>query len=835
MSSKRKIGPNGSAAAAVQSARDQVLLFIEKGRLKEAVKQAKICFKDHATPENHRLLERAYYLRARQLNEQRMRDSAVEVARNLLDFGVHASDWGDDFIRLLVEIGLDREAAEIEKKIGSADLKGELGAIAADLAVIHPERTKGVPGEVAAQATLIRQALERVEHNDEAGALGLLRGIGRSSVLAEWKFLIRGLAAFYRGATEDMQANFHRLDPKRKAYKIAERLEALAGAPAEKGEAPLNAVLEHAVFGEPVLERLSHAALLAASREWNAFFAVVSSLRLALGRIDKRLPERLVGAFSRMLFDAAADADDPTAHRLVGQFVRAFDAPPIDPKWNRLRALVFELALNEMDGALAHWVRFVDDLATVSVLNSGDRALAQAMVYNHMAMLHREIVADLSDPVGPFGMPLSDQALTAEDLKEIRAEKKHAVACLENSIQLAPSYERSYEFLIEFYREWDDQAGLESSAARLLERFPDHLETLELLAGIYGRKDEPAAALPLVKKARELKPLDEGLRMLEWGIRVDLVRQHALAKKWDLGREELRLAEALCPEQKANYTHLARRAVFEAKAGNASESDRYVERAKASVDHLAPVWLAFSIESIRMRLPKPALKKYAQLWEAELKKKCSSQAAGAMASLLDAILKKKVEYTGRASHIRKLKSYLQRAMKLKFDRKDIEIVCEFLSNLEERSPLLKKLVTHGLAQNRHSVYLNYRAGMIAIADGPEYMTMWRASEYLKTANHYAESSQLPDERNLLPKIQSALTLVNEMIERYRDGPPFPPSMPGFPTPGRGGNFFELFDDIDDDDDDEDEEEEEDGEAASGPWTKRGPTSRTPDRGARKRR
>ena len=41
--------------------------LIGKDRLKEAVKAAKLCFKEDGTPENHRLLERAYFLRARQL------------------------------------------------------------------------------------------------------------------------------------------------------------------------------------------------------------------------------------------------------------------------------------------------------------------------------------------------------------------------------------------------------------------------------------------------------------------------------------------------------------------------------------------------------------------------------------------------------------------------------------------------------------------------------------------------------------------------------------------------------------------------------------------------
>ena len=41
-------------------------------------------------------------------------------------------------------------------------------------------------------AGLIRQALERLQANDEAGGLLLLRDLARSSVLSEWKFFVRG-------------------------------------------------------------------------------------------------------------------------------------------------------------------------------------------------------------------------------------------------------------------------------------------------------------------------------------------------------------------------------------------------------------------------------------------------------------------------------------------------------------------------------------------------------------------------------------------------------------------------------------------------------------------
>ena len=98
--------------------------------------------------------------------------------------------------------------------------------------------------------------------------------------------------------------------------------------------------------------------------------------------------------------------------------------------------------------------------------------------------------------------------------------------------------------------------------------------------------------MPLVQKARALKPLDDSLRELEWTIRIGLARIHALAKQWDEGRDEFAAAEQLLPDCRNQYFYLARKAIFEAKAGQAEQSDQYLEQARASLIEPTPLWLA---------------------------------------------------------------------------------------------------------------------------------------------------------------------------------------------------------------------------------------------------
>src|SRR3954464_9130559 len=98
-------------------ARREVERLIEKGRLKDAVKEAKLYHRQTNTPESHHLLERAYHLRAEQLHREGMPNSAREVAQHLLDFGLTDADLVEPFARLLVAVGMAQEALALQGRM----------------------------------------------------------------------------------------------------------------------------------------------------------------------------------------------------------------------------------------------------------------------------------------------------------------------------------------------------------------------------------------------------------------------------------------------------------------------------------------------------------------------------------------------------------------------------------------------------------------------------------------------------------------------------------------------------------------------------------------------
>ena len=148
--SRKQIRTASSPTVATEPSKTrEVDKLIQKGRLKDAVKAAKLCFKEDGTPENHQLLERAYFLRARQLLQLGMADSAREVAGHLLEFGLTTNEWTAELLRLLVSLGLSDHASRIQAQSDWPELTDELLAFAADMAVIHPERTQNTPPEIA--------------------------------------------------------------------------------------------------------------------------------------------------------------------------------------------------------------------------------------------------------------------------------------------------------------------------------------------------------------------------------------------------------------------------------------------------------------------------------------------------------------------------------------------------------------------------------------------------------------------------------------------------------------------------------------------------------------
>ena len=70
------------------------------------------------------------------------------------------------------------------------------------------------------------------------------------------------------------------------------------------------------------------------------------------------------------------------------------------------------------------------------------------------------------------------------------------------------------------------------------------------------------------------------------------------------------------PNTLRHFTYLAKKAMFEMKAGQASLAEEYQQQALAKLVEPAPLWLALLIESIRYKMTKATQNGYLRLWVA---------------------------------------------------------------------------------------------------------------------------------------------------------------------------------------------------------------------------
>ena len=203
-----------------------------------------------------------------------------------------------------------------------------------------------------------------------------------------------------------------------------------------------------------------------------------------------------------------------------------------------------------------------------------------------------------------------------------------------------------------------------------------------------------------------------------------------------------------------------------------------------------PLWLALAIESTRYQMTAATTKALRSVWTADLKKKCKSQTAGEMASLLDAYLAARRRVSGPSKATSSSSSrYLKRTTRLKYRQIDIERVCDFLSDMPDKQSgdLLGKLLKLGLKQHPASASAQLPGGHAGSGQRAAAIHTARRIRHLEKALKLAEASNDPKETALLPPIKETLTLIKEMRERV-GRMPFGPSPFGFMD-----GDFDLFD------------------------------------------
>jgi tetratricopeptide (TPR) repeat protein len=754
--------------------RREVERLIEKGRCKDAFKQAKLCLHRQNSPENRRLVERTYLLRIEELVRGGILSSAAEVARHFLEFGVTDPQTLECLVLILPHVGMSNQALALSGRLESPQAKASLSLKVADEAVLHPAQSSASPSGLLGDAERIRAALAALEQSNDAEGLALLKDIPRSSPWADWRYFVRGLAAFYRHDHPQATENWGRLDPQRAAHYIATALQrtvpgAMPGGPVKQPPVPHKrgelSRLEIALFGEPLLTRLEDLQQHLGQNgsrtvDWQKACQTLGPLRLGLRRLDPRLSQRLTEILIDPLISAAISRSLEQARRLVREFTNAAEPLPLDPSWHRLWAILWEKPQGDLSAAIDHWRKYLTDLEQLVALNPHERRRLQAVVWRHIA----ELLSDQAspDPRDFFG--------SGNDLIPLSRQLAPAFDALEQSLRCDPAQRATYELLMELHQDCNQPEAEAEVARRCLASFPQDLEALRLLIEHHRRRDEPEKMLPYVEQARKIQPLETKLAWDEHWTRSARARHLALSGRFDEARGELARADEVLPDLAQGYRMLARRAALEYKAGQTERAEGYVRDAHQQLGEPTALWLALSIESERYQLPPRWRRHFQDSWRVALGKKASSETAGQVAEILLGYQMSGVKYIGLAQHLADVAAYLGRTTRTKYRETDLRDACSFLQQLGSHEDLLAKLVKKGLKSFPKSSVFHCLASEQEINKGPYAASLSKARKHVETALRLTEGSTDPQDLALSAELKRRLLTFDDLAGAMKSMP-----------------------------------------------------------------
>lgn len=719
---------------------------LEKGSYKQALKDARACFRQAASDEHRRLLEFAHIARAEGLIRAGNRDACREIVESLLELGVTEESVEAVLPDVLVAIGmLDRLPSA--KGAVSDQQQAELRIKAADHAVLRPNEAPAAMPEIRDGGRQVHDALDLLHDGDEAGAFTKLKDIARESPLADWRFFVRGLAAYYRQDTSKMSANWERLDPDRFAARIARPLRVMAGAvPLDLSDSPLRASiakLERGVTSRSLLPELSVLQRQVGEEEWIKVLQTLRSVRGRLREVDPRLYERLAGWLRSQFIGMGAV-------QMIDRLARVVDPPAIDPYWNRARALAAEAdQYGDPQEEISYWRKYLLDLRKAPGFSAEERNFAEALVQLRLAQEHARKARSLRNcPCG------------RSHEKEIREAIHSGENCFNRCLELAPTRAAAYEQYADLHEAAGDRERAADVYRRGLERLPDNSDFLLYLTQHELQNDAPIAAQEFAQRARRTKPLDRGVAQMLWATHVGAAREYARQSKFDEARGEFDAADQVLPDRHNDYDVLARKAVLEIKAGNAEASRQFIEQALETLEEPTPLWLYLTIEATRYELPKEESWLYEKRWTDALKRKCNGSTAGLMCKILRAHSALQTEYRAGEDHVAKLLKYVRRCSRVKWKEEDLRNVCEFLREMDE-DHMLDKFARKGQRKFPRTAYFHWAAGDREFQRGPGGNRI-AARVNIERAIELASQSNDSRDQMFLEEAKQKLTFLQEM-------------------------------------------------------------------------
>ncbi len=620
-----------------------------EGRYQQALELVKQLYKAEPTPAHLELVKDTYLQRAGQLRSQgytRDAATALEAASRLDEKNPL---WLEKLAGELAQCGDVARSAELLKRVPGGSQSPAALARLADAAFLAEKGGRaGLPPQMQLDYDRIVTAFRQVETGQDEGAKTTLQLIGLRSPFLEWKVFLRGLQAYYQHEDERARDNWQRLDPQRLPTRLAAPFRCAIDHPYRDAQPPATQDALRRQYdwlqGSSIAPQMRSLRTALADQDSLAeAFRIAESVVPALKAQAPHLVPRLAKCMYWAILNTGPDE--------LSRYKRVFGPPPDDPHFNRLTALAMDRG-SELEGAHDYWQRLEREISQHPDGWTPDQAkLARALIWLQMA----ENAASLPSPENSAHLPrfLRDLDRMPESLKP------DAEACFDKALALAPNLLDAHTARFHYYLRNEQTAKAIKAGRRLLELFPDHVQTIEELAGLYEQQGEHTEELGLLEDAWKHNPLDRDLGERVANAHLACARDEVVQSHFDPARAHY--ASAVRYADPARHGFIACcRAACELKAGEQARADELLAEARAKAPGEMLITYTLLVEGIRVRLPAPLKKRFTQEFNDAVADQPAPELARALLDYLRHLQATGVEYHGRKTHIKKIMDFVGR-------------------------------------------------------------------------------------------------------------------------------------------------------------------------------